>query len=223
MHWCHAQLANFDGVCVHGEKAALLYKPVHFTACRSLHQVSDGALDANTWPGASFITNANETETCRFGFTNGATGVQEVIHSEIWRMVLLHFHRKKVLKERPFFPNVLIENVEALEAADRCQVMVLFSHIINPLFQKVRFNLEWNTEFKKKKKEINLNISPAVPLTFNGLKKNPLMLLISFNGLMWRHWMAACNHIFFRNFLDFLLSFTISSPAPPSSPAQSYW
>lgn len=52
---CNAQLW-----WCHGEKVALLYKPVHFTACCSLHQVSDGALDANPWPGASFITNANE-------------------------------------------------------------------------------------------------------------------------------------------------------------------
>lgn len=76
--WCHAQLVNCDGVCVHGDKAARLYKTVHFTAALE-------GLDAKPWPADSFITNAKEVrgkETRQFDFTNIASGDEEVLHSD---------------------------------------------------------------------------------------------------------------------------------------------
>ena len=118
--WCHAQIADGDGVCVHGDKAALPYKPAHFTACCSLLQVWNGALDANLWPGAAFITNANEIEdiNVQILFTNGASGVQEVISSAFWLMVL-HLQRKRSWKNSHSLQMCLLKNAEALEAADR--------------------------------------------------------------------------------------------------------
>lgn len=152
--WCHAQLANCDGVCVHGEKAARLYKPAHFTACCYLHQVSNGALDANPWPGASFITNANEIwdRNVQIWFYKWSYWSSRGDKFCVLTNGSSASSKKKVLKEQPFFPNVLIENVEALEAADTCQVTTVFSLIINPLFPKVRFNLEWNVESQKKER-----------------------------------------------------------------------
>lgn len=154
--WCHAQLANCDGVCVHGEKAARLYKPAHFTAWLYLHQVSNGALDANPWPGASFITNANEIWDI-FGFTNGATGVQEVINSAFWRMVLLHLQRKRSWKNGHSFQTCLLKTWKHSKLPTHVRSRQFFSLIINPLFPKVRFNLEWNVESKKKKRYIQIN------------------------------------------------------------------
>lgn len=166
--WCYAQLANCDGVCVHGEKAARLYKPAHFTACCYLHQVSNGALDANPWPGASFITNANEIwdRNVQIWFYKWSYWSSRGDKFCVLTNGSSASSKKKVLKERPFFPK--FHSAYWKRGSTRsCWHMSghdSFSLIINPLFLKVRFNLEWNVESKKK--EINLHKSPAVPLAF---------------------------------------------------------
>lgn len=107
-----------------------------------------------------------ETETSRFGFTNGAAGVQEVINSAFWQMVLLHLQRKRSWKNGHSFQLCLLKtrkhSADKLPTDVRSQQFFLSEWIL--YFSKSGLTL--SETLNKNKKEINLNKSPAVPLAF---------------------------------------------------------
>lgn len=87
-----------------------------------------------------------QKKTCGFGFAHKASGDQVVVNSAFWLIVLLPPQRKRSWKNGYAFQMGFLE---AADIRNWFEVTEAFSLEINPLFPKVRVNLEWKVELKR--------------------------------------------------------------------------